>query len=99
MERQPWECPRCFRIIAPHVDVHDCGEGDGGAAVHARQPPSPAAPPFMVTVNTSGSVLDGRRLFEEIRRHVLTHSSSNAAVFDMQAARQRLHGTEVPSAG
>ena len=39
---RPWECPRCKRVLAPHVDVCPCSE-DGTSGVAAKI--APVTPP------------------------------------------------------
>lgn len=41
--RQPWECPRCNRICAPHLDYCDCQPGQP-AAVPSVWPFEPWTP-------------------------------------------------------
>ena len=51
-DRQPWRCPDCGALIAPHVDVHFCDEGpDGG--VTAKSPRAPKSPFTTTSVTTS----------------------------------------------
>ena len=48
MAREPWTCPQCGVILAPHVDEHRC---DGGSAVPAK--PAPITPPGSGTLTVT----------------------------------------------
>lgn len=44
-ERNAWECPRCHKVNAPHVDQCSC---DGNAVIGIPLPPQPIVPPVTV---------------------------------------------------
>lgn len=46
---RPWECPRCKRVLAPHVDVCPCSEG-GTSGMPAKV--TPFTPPSTSGVYT-----------------------------------------------
>ena len=83
MTRDPWECPRCKRVLAPHVDVCPCSEG--GTGVLAPVSPLPVAPsspsiapyPFPgsgITVTGSGVSTTGGTAWQGV-----TFTATNAA--------------------
>jgi hypothetical protein len=50
--REPWECPRCHRILAPHMDFCDCGgTAEVGAVPLTSVPPGNTGitPPWRIT--------------------------------------------------
>jgi hypothetical protein len=48
---QPWICPRCERVCAPHVDYCDCSPVGNARSINIVVPaPIPFAPPLNPTV-------------------------------------------------